>query len=85
MTEQGTPRRTKAEVECPSFHDHTPCPDGYIQWHAWARRMNRTHKQIRCTGCGRFAIWIPRKKEDSNENDAAQVLAPDRLFVGLGS
>lgn len=47
--------------DCPSFHDHTPAPAGYNQWHDWARKMLRTHKQIRCTGCGLFHIWIPRR------------------------
>lgn len=50
------------EVDCPSFHDHTPCPEGYIQWHAWARRQMRTHRQIKCTGCDLYTIWIPRKR-----------------------
>lgn len=50
------------EANCPAFHDHTPSPAGYIQWHAWAKRMGRTHKQIKCTGCSLYAIWIPKKK-----------------------
>lgn len=49
-------------VKCPSFHDHTPAPSGYNQWHDWARKMLRTHKQIRCTGCGLYQIWIPRRR-----------------------
>lgn len=66
---QTTIRRTQGrstEVDCPSFHDHTPSPDGYIQWHAWAKRMGRTHRQIRCTGCGLWAIWLPRKKRNAD-------------------
>jgi hypothetical protein len=51
------------EIECPSFFDHTPHPEGYIAHHAWMRRMSQTHRQIKCTGCGLWAIWIPRKKK----------------------
>jgi hypothetical protein len=66
----------KAKADCPSFHDHTPCPDGYIQWHAWARRMMRTHRQIRCTGCGLLSIWIPRKS--LTEKSHGSLTAPKR-------
>lgn len=31
--------------ECEHVEDHTACPDGYIQWHAWADEMRKTHKQ----------------------------------------
>ncbi len=40
--------------------DHTPRPEGYIQWHDWAESMAKTHKQRRCEGCGRYAIWEPK-------------------------
>lgn len=36
---------------------HTPSPDGYLQWHVWAQRMERTHTQRQCKGCGLWAIW----------------------------
>lgn len=45
---------------CPNRVEHTPCPDGYIGWHRWAARMYyRGHRQKKCTGCGRYAIWVP--------------------------
>lgn len=51
-------------ITCPSFHDHTPYqPEGYIQWHAWARQMEKTHRQVKCSGCARFEIWIEKKKK----------------------
>ena len=31
---------------------HTPAPASYLGWHAWAERMDRTHDQRQCTGCG---------------------------------
>lgn len=41
--------------------DHTPCPEGYLAWHAWAGRMSRTgHRQVKCPGCGLWAIWLPQ-------------------------
>lgn len=39
---------------------HTPQPEGYIQWHAWAKEMSKTHKQRRCVGCGLYQIWEPK-------------------------
>lgn len=47
--------------ECPARAQHTRCPEGYIQWHSWADKKIKTHRQIRCRVCGLFAIWIPRK------------------------
>lgn len=52
---------TLRAADCPHFEDHTPCPDGYIAWHDWARKMNRTHLATKCKGCGLFKIWVPRR------------------------
>jgi hypothetical protein len=51
----------KRAEDCPSFFDHTPCPPGYLQWHDWAKKMLRTHRQVRCTRCRFYAIWEPRR------------------------
>ena len=55
-------------IPCPNFEDHTPTPSGYVEWHLWAEKMGKTHKQRRCPGCGRYSIWEPkhdhRPKED---------------------
>lgn len=48
------------EAHCPNFHDHTAAPEGYLAWHAWAAKKARTHKQEKCSGCGLYAIWVPR-------------------------
>lgn len=32
-------------------------PSGYIDWHEWAEKKTKTHKQIKCKGCGLFHIW----------------------------
>ena len=42
---------------CPRQELHTPAPSGYLQWHAWAQRMSKTHRQERCPGCDLYAIW----------------------------
>lgn len=45
---------------CPMIHLHTECPEGYVQWHNWAEKKIKTHRQIRCPGCNRLAIWEKR-------------------------
>ncbi|KKN68704.1 hypothetical protein LCGC14_0448950 [marine sediment metagenome] len=57
----------KNKQNCPNIKEHTPYPDGYIQWHSWAHEANKTHRQIRCSGCNRFTIWIPRKGHKNTE------------------
>jgi hypothetical protein len=49
-------------MECPLKEKHTPCPEGYLQWHDWARTMSYTNKQKKCEGCGLFQIWLPKVK-----------------------
>jgi hypothetical protein len=34
-----------------------PSPNGYLAWHEWAEEMSKTHKQVKCEGCGRYSIW----------------------------
>jgi hypothetical protein len=46
---------------CPKSRTHTPCPEGYMQWHSWASRKMKTHKQIKCKGCGLWHVWILKK------------------------
>jgi hypothetical protein len=48
-------------VDCPNEAEHTPEPHGYLAWHEWADAKSKTHRQTRCSGCGRLAIWKPRK------------------------
>lgn len=40
--------------------EHTPQPEGYLQWHGWAREMSRTHIQSRCSECGLWWAWAPK-------------------------
>ena len=47
---------------CGNAENHTPQPDGYLAWHAWAAKKIKTHKQIQCPGCGLLMIWVPKQK-----------------------
>lgn len=50
-----------ARLNCPSRVQHTPCPTGYFELACWAEKKLKTHRQVRCGGCGRYMIWVPRK------------------------
>jgi hypothetical protein len=50
----------KPPGSCPTPEKHTPSPSGYFAWHEWAEEKAKTHKQIRCPGCGLWAIWLPK-------------------------
>ena len=43
--------------ECPNVKRHTRCPSAYLEWHEWAERKAKTHRQVKCPGCGLYAIW----------------------------
>lgn len=66
---------------CPNAAAHTPCPRGFIAWHEWAEAMSRTHRQVQCRGCGRWAIWVPKVEEGAPMSPSAEqivaVLPPD--------
>ena len=47
-------------IECSSVEKHTPCPEGFIDWHDWAKKMGKTHVQVKCDGCGLYTIWVER-------------------------
>lgn len=47
---------------CPDRAKHTDCPDDYLRWHDWAERKAKTHVQVRCPTCLRWAIWKPKTK-----------------------
>lgn len=40
---------------------HTECPTGYMAWHDWAEKKTETHYQVRCPGCGLYAIWKKKR------------------------
>ena len=45
--------------------NHTPQPTTYLAWHAWAKRMSKTHKQRKCPHCGLWSIWIIDTKKSA--------------------
>lgn len=47
-------------TDCPNFVNHTYGPEGYLQWHEWAREKSKTHKSKKCPGCGLYKIWEPK-------------------------
>lgn len=49
-------------ADCPQLAKHTKCPEGYLDWHEWAEKKQKTHRSVRCPGCGLYAIWKPKKK-----------------------
>ena len=53
------------ETKCPNVENHALHPLGYADWHEWASEKNKTHKNSKCDGCGRFTIWTPRVKRPS--------------------
>lgn len=57
------------EQTCKNRANHTPVPEGYIQWDAWATRMSKMHRQIRCPECGLWAIWVKEGEEDTRPLD----------------
>lgn len=65
------PQRIEAAEGADDCDNHTPCPEGYIEWHQWAEFMSKTHTQRRCRECGLYAIWEPktalRAKDQTND------------------
>jgi hypothetical protein len=45
---------------------HTAGPGGYLAWFEWVQRMQRTHTQRQCRGCGLWAVWEPRREGDDS-------------------
>ena len=50
--------------DCPNARNHTSCPKCYIQWHEWAKKKGKRHKQVRCHDCGLYRIWKRRAKDE---------------------
>lgn len=52
--------RSPAVVKCPDRDKHTEGPWVYTDWHPWALRMEKTHRQLACPSCHRYVIWEPK-------------------------
>lgn len=47
-------------VDCPNEAEHAVMPTNYAAIASWMHIKSRSHVQCRCSGCGRFLIWLPR-------------------------
>lgn len=70
---------------CPDWEKHTMQPTDFLDWHAWAAEKSETHVQIKCRGCGRYAIWVkstlPAEVRKADEDlDTATPAPLDPLF-----
>ena len=61
MSKRKRPEPLSLADRQPCSDSHTPSPPGYLDWHAWAERMAKTHKQQRCPECNLWAIWVPKQ------------------------
>lgn len=62
--------------DCDHIEGHTACPAGYIQWHAWADEMAKTHNCVRCVHCGFWAIWEPKAKAIETQSATTEGRGP---------
>jgi hypothetical protein len=51
---------------------HTDAPTGYLAWHAWAERMDKTHVVRQCHGCGLWAIWERKTVAETRQTNTGQ-------------
>lgn len=45
--------------------NHTDQPTGYKEWHSWALKKSKTHRQYKCPHCGLWAIWMEKPKKSA--------------------
>lgn len=50
----------KKSSDCPDVANHTPVPDGYVEYADWADEHRETHVQRQCPTCGFWSIWTPK-------------------------
>jgi hypothetical protein len=58
------------DSDCPNnvFHEaHTPHPRGYTAFFDWCKHMSKTHRQVRCPLCGKYAIWERKNTRPKKE------------------
>ena len=54
-------------MPCPNIKNHTDCPDDFVEWAEWAEKLNETHVQTWCWGCGMWLIW--EEKTEGEDHD----------------
>ncbi len=45
--------------------EHAVGPDNYVARQDWFKMMAKTHRQLRCDGCGLWKIWVPKENNDA--------------------
>lgn len=52
-------------ADCPNIDQHHEPgkPAGYVARQEWFVKMNKTHRQRRCSGCNLYVVWEPREGE----------------------
>ena len=45
--------------ECPTNPGE---PTSYPDWHEWAAKKSRTHRQEQCPTCGLYHVWVPKEQ-----------------------
>lgn len=40
---------------------HTTHPHNYLAFQNWKKRIEQTHKNVRCPYCGEMEIWVQKK------------------------
>jgi uncharacterized OB-fold protein len=54
----------------PEYKVGDPCPDGYTQWHEWARVQHRGGlRQAQCPDCG---LWLFPQERAGHKCEEAQ-------------
>ncbi len=51
------------DADCPNSGSHQPHPRGYIAQSAWAEAALHVADQQHCAGCGKWAIWVPKRAD----------------------
>ena len=46
------------EHDCPLRSQHRS-PPSLFAFDDWAKELAKTHRQMRCAGCHRWAVWVP--------------------------
>lgn len=57
------PAGHKGEHDFTSKCNHTDQPTTYREWHQWAKKKSKTHRQYKCPHCGLWAIWMEKPKK----------------------
>lgn len=51
--------RNNGCAECAPYRDPME-PEGYLAWHEWADKKSKTHRSLKCRGCGLYTISVPK-------------------------